>query len=129
MLRDKQRRDQTGRGLISWLVTLTIISFIFIFIIRLFPIYKEYYSVQTVVDSMKVEMQAQPLTKQQVMVLLMKRIENSDIQHIKKENILLLTSGNHAKVTQLNIQYQVETPFIFNIHLLTKFDVSAVVDE
>ena len=81
------KKQQAGMTLISWVIVLGIIAFLATFLMRLFPMYQEYYGVVQVMEGMEKEITANKLTKQQVRTLLSKRFNTGYIFSVKEDNI------------------------------------------
>ena len=119
------KRQQAGMTLISWVIVLGIIAFLATFVMRLFPMYQEYFNVVTVMQGMEKEITANKLTKQQVMTLLYKRFNTGYIFAVKKDNIDLLRGKNNVHVDKIIIDYEVREPFIAHISLVGNFHLEA----
>ncbi|MBL4638587.1 MAG: DUF4845 domain-containing protein [Proteobacteria bacterium] len=118
---------QRGMTLIGWVMVLGIIAFIATFVMRLLPMYQEYYGVLQIMDSMEIELKNNKLTKRQVMTLLERRFDTGYIFSVKKDNIELHRGKNNVHVTKIVIDYEVRKPFMAQIdligHFKTEFDV------
>jgi Tfp pilus assembly major pilin PilA len=119
------KKQQAGMTLISWVIVLGIIAFLAAFVMRLFPMYQEYYGVVQVMKGMEKEITANKLTKQQVMLLLNKRFNTGYIFSVKKENIELERGKNNVHVDKIIIDYEVREPFIAHVSLVGSFHLEA----
>ena len=119
------KQQQAGMTLISWVIVLGIIGFIATFMMRLFPMYQEYYGVIQVMQGMEKEITANKLTKQQVNTLLSKRFNTGYIFNVKKDNIELLRNKNNVHVDKIIIDYEVREPFIAHVSLVGNFHLEA----
>jgi len=106
---------QRGMTLIGWVMVLGIIAFIATFVMRLLPMYQEYYGVLQIMDSMEIELKNNKLTKRQVMTLLERRFDTGYIFSVKKDNIELHRGKNNVHVTKIVIDYEVRKPFMAQI--------------
>jgi Tfp pilus assembly major pilin PilA len=120
-------QKQQGMTLISWVLVLGIIAFFATVVMRLLPMYQEYYSVLGIMEGMEVELKNNKLTKRQVMTLLEKRFDTGYVFSVKKNNIELHRGKNNVHVTKIVIDYEVRKPFMAQIdliaHFKTEFDV------
>lgn len=114
-------QKQRGMTLIGWVIVLAIIAFFATFVMRLVPMYQEYYGVLQIMDSMEVELKNNKLTKQQVMTLLERRFDTSYIFSVKKDNIEIHRGKNNVHVTKIVIDYEKRVPFIAQIDLVGHF--------
>ena len=112
---------QRGMTLISWVFVLLIIAFFATFVMRLLPMYQEYYGVLQIMDSMETELKNNKLTKKQVMTLLEKRFDTGYIFSVKKDDIEIHRGKNNVHVTKVAIDYEVRKPFIAQIDLVGHF--------
>jgi len=114
-------KKQQGMTLISWILVLGIIAFFATVVMRLLPMYQEYYGVVQIMESMEAELKTNKLTKQQVNLLLAKRFNTGYISSVKKENIELEFSRDRVSVSKIVIDYEVRKPFIAQISLVGHF--------
>jgi Tfp pilus assembly major pilin PilA len=119
------KKQQAGMTLISWVIVLGIIAFLTAFVMRLFPMYQEYYGVVQVMKGMEKEITTNKLTKQQVMTLLSKRFNTGYIFSVKKDNIELERGKNNVHVDKIIIDYEVREPFIGHVSLVGSFHLEA----
>lgn len=120
-------KKQAGMTLIGWVMVLAIIAFFATVVMRLLPMYQEYYSVLQIMDGMETELENNKLTKQQVMTLLARRFDTSYVFSVKKDNIELHRGKNNVHVTRIILDYEVRKPFMAQIdligHFVTEIDV------
>lgn len=112
---------QRGMTLIGWVIVLGVIAFFATVVMRVFPMYQEYYNVVTIMEGMETELKDNKLTKQQVWILLAKRFNTGYIKSVKKENVEILRGKNSPHVTKVVIDYEVREPFIAQIDLIGHF--------
>jgi len=112
---------QRGMTLIGWMFVLGIIAFFATVVLRVFPMYQEYYNVLQIMESMEKELKENKLTKQQVNNLILKRFNTGYIESVKKENIEIYRGKNSPHVTKVVIDYEVREPFIAQIDLVGHF--------
>jgi Tfp pilus assembly major pilin PilA len=114
-------KNQRGMTLIGWVIVLALIAFFATLIMRLLPMYQEYYGVLQVMSSMEEELKGNNLSKSQVELLLYKKFDTGYIKSVKKENIEILRGKNSAYITKVVIDYEVRKPFIAHIDLVGHF--------
>jgi len=114
-------KNQRGMTLISWVITLGVIAFFVTLVIRLLPMYQEYYSVVGIMDNMEIEVKANKLTKSQANIMLLRRFNTGYITSVKKENIEITRGKNRTQVTGIAIDYEVRVPFFAHIDLVGHF--------
>jgi len=112
---------QRGMTLIGWVIVLGVIAFFATVVMRILPMYQEYYSVVQIMEGMEKELEDNKLTKQQVWVLFAKRFNTGYIKSVKKENVEILRGKNSPHITKVVIDYEVREPFIAQIDLIGHF--------
>lgn len=122
-------KKQRGMTLISWVIVLGIIAFFVTLVIRILPMYQEYFSVIQIMESMEVELKENNLTKQQVNLLLAKRFNTGYVNSVKPENITYARGSDNASVTKIVIDYEVREPFIAQLSLVGHFHKEIDVEE
>ncbi|RMD71218.1 MAG: DUF4845 domain-containing protein [Gammaproteobacteria bacterium] len=111
-------KRQEGMTLIGWVIVLAIIGFFTLLAIRLVPLYLEYYSVRGVLHSLEEEPLITKKSKRQILDLIDRRLFVNGVQNASVRDFQVEKKKGVLKV-QLN--YQVERPFIGNVYLLVKF--------
>ncbi len=112
---------QHGMTLISWVIVLGIIAFFTTVVIRILPMYQEYFSVAQIMESMEIELKQNKLTKQQVSLLFAKRFNTGYVTSVKPEDITYSQGRDNISVTKVVIDYEVSKPFIAQISLVGHF--------
>ena len=110
---------QRGVTLLGFLVILAVVGFFAFIVMRLFPVYSEYYSV---VQGMK-QVQQEPgiATKsvEQIKESLNRKLYISYVTSVKSNNVRILRQGGG---TQLNVKYEVRGPLLYNLEYIATFD-------
>jgi len=114
-------KKQQGMTLIGWVMVLAIIAFFATFVMRLVPMYQEYYGVLQIMDGMETELKNNKLTKKQVMTLLGKRFNTGYVFSVKKDNIEISRGKNNVHVSKIVIDYEKRVPFMGQIDLIGHF--------
>jgi len=112
---------QRGMTLISWVIVLGVIAFFATVVMRLLPMYQEYYSVVGIMDNMKIELENTKMTKAQANTMLMRRFNTGYVSSVKKDNIEISRGKRQTHVTKIVIDYEVREPFIAHIDLVGHF--------
>lgn len=112
---------QRGMTLISWIIILGIIAFFATVVIRVLPMYQEYFSVVQIMESMEVELKENKLTKQQTNLLFARRFNTGYVTSVKPENITYSRGRDNVSITKVVIDYEVRKPFIAQISLVGHF--------
>ena len=114
-------KKQQGMTLISWVIVLGMIGFLATIVIRILPMYQEYFAVEHIMKGMEKELASQKLTKAQAKLLLMRRFNTGYISSVKKDNIEISRGKNSSNVTKIVIDYEVREPFIAQIDVIGRF--------
>jgi hypothetical protein len=109
---------QRGMTLISWIVVLGMIAFFATVVMRILPMYQEYFGVVQIMNSMEIELKQNKLTKQQVKVLFQKRFNTGYIFSVKPENIIYSRGRDNLSVTKVVIDYEVRKPFMAQLSIV-----------
>jgi competence protein ComGC len=121
LTKGKTMKNQRGMTLIGWVIVLAIIAFFATLAMRLVPMYQEYYGVLQIMNDMKIELQNNNLSKNEVETLLERRFDIGYIHSVDKEDIEILRGKNSAYITKVVIDYEVRKPFIAQIDLIGHF--------
>jgi len=113
---------QRGITLIGFLMLLALAGFFGFLIMRLLPVYTEYYGVVKDVKSACQEMNANTATLDQVREKLDKRFYISYVTNVNTKKDLKLVRDGDKKI--VNINYEVRKPLIYNLDFVAKFDVT-----
>jgi len=114
-------KKQQGMTLISWVIVLGMIGFLATIVIRILPMYQEYFAVRHIMKGMEKELASQKLTRTQAKLLLMRRFNTGYITSVKKDNIEISRGKNSPNVTKIVIDYEVREPFIAQIDVIGRF--------
>ncbi len=114
------RHHQQGLGLIGWLLALTIFGLLFIFGLRLFPLYYDYFAVRDIVRDVAHEFRDVHVTQPQVWRSVEKRLNVNGIDYIEPGDLKLIR-GRDGQTIQLN--YEARSPYLWNIDLIAKFKI------
>ena len=114
-------KHQKGMGLISWVIVLALIAFVFTTALRLVPMHQEYYAVAQMMDSMEDEIRNNQMSRQQAMTMIQRRLNTGYINNVKPENIQISHGRDTPFVTRIVIDYEARTPFIAHIDFLGNF--------
>jgi Tfp pilus assembly major pilin PilA len=126
--KERVMKKQQGMTLIGWVIVLALIAFFATMAMRLIPMYQEYYGVLQIMDTMKVELKNNKLSKNQTELLLVKKFDTGYIKSVDtRKNVQILRGKNTPYITKIVIDYEVREPFMFQIdfigHFVTQIDV------
>ena len=122
-------KKQQGMTLIGIVLVLGIIAFFATVVMRLLPMYQEYFSVVQIMEGMENELSENKLTKNQASILLMRRFDTAYISSIKKEHVEFFRGKNNVSISKIVIDYEVRQAFIAQISLIGHFHIEAEAEE
>jgi hypothetical protein len=114
---------QSGLTVWSFAFNLFLIGFAVFVALKLFPVYMEDFSIGTAVESLESDPEEfrGALSVRQA---LLKRFDINNITRVDKEQISIIRDNQEYLV---DVNYEVEIPFIGNISLILRFEHNAVV--
>lgn len=117
-------RRQRGATFLSWVTTASIIVFALITVVKLAPLYMEYYSVRSMVDDIAVDPGATRWSKQQLMGKVDDYLNINGLYTLTSEAFSLEPVQGKRGVRELAVHYEVRKHWLANIDFLTTFDYS-----
>lgn len=120
---------QQGITFISLLLGLIIVGAVGLFVLRVTPVYIQYYTVAKAMDSLKSMPTAgeelDPSYKQMALKeKFMRQLSVNSIASIRSEQVVIKPEGDAYSV---HVAYDVQVPLLGNIDLLIHFDKTVVV--
>lgn len=108
-----------GITLMSFLIVLVVVGFFALVIMKLFPMYSEYFSLKGVMDEYAAQPNSAAIPTAQMHNDLNRRFGIAYIDSVEKEHIKVVREGG---VSRLNIAYEVRVPLFANLDVVGKFD-------
>lgn len=108
-----------GMTLMSFVMILVVVGFFALVIMKLFPMYSEYYSLKSVMKEYAAQSNSASIPPQQMHNELNRRFGIAYVSSVKKEHIKVVREGGQSK---LNIAYEVRTPLFGNLDVVGNFD-------
>ena len=118
------RNEQYGRSFISWLLVIGIAGALAVVGLKLIPVYMQYGTVVSVLESVAEEEAASRHTSSAVWKSIEKRLDINGINYIKKDNFKSEKIDNGEKYT---ITYEVRTHMFSNLDTVASFQKSVEV--
>jgi hypothetical protein len=113
------QRKQSGVTLIGFMMILAIVGFFAYIIMKLFPVYSEYYGVLQAMKAVQVEPGVATKTPDQIRSMLDRKFYISYVKSVKPNNIRVTRQGGGYL---LNIKYEVRDNLIYNLDFVAVFD-------
>ncbi|MGH8279892.1 MAG: DUF4845 domain-containing protein [Gammaproteobacteria bacterium] len=118
----KSRQRQQGLTLISWIIVLALVAFVFWFCFSLFPIYYQYYAINSVVRKTAESVSAGETASQILGSMDMKfTINGVQDPDLTPEKVVKITTAPDGTSMILTLDYNARTSFIGNVFLSVHF--------
>lgn len=115
-------KKQKGATFIGMLFIGGILVFVALIVMTVFPAYTEFFSVRTVMKSMKTE-SLNSMSKKEIMDAFDRRASTSYVTVVTGKDLSI--DKNSAGETVVSVQYQVTKPLAGNISVLLDFSASS----
>lgn len=114
-------RKQGGMTLMSFVVVLAVVGFGAYIVMKLFPMYQEYYAVRSAAKSLANEPGVGDMDPSKIENLFFKRLYINYSENVKEENVKIerIDSGWNMKVN-----YEVRRPLVGNLDVVGVFDIN-----
>ena len=116
----KNIHKQKGITGIGWLFILVVIGFSALVVLKMTPMYSEYFSVQSSLDSLANETLSGK-SKAEIRSMLMKRLDINDVERVTKDEIEITIGSDGVTVY---VEYEAREDLIGNIGLIADFSYS-----
>jgi len=120
----KGLQTQKGISLVFALLLTIVIAFVFLFTLRLAPIYMENFSVKTAMNSLVDEPRTQTMNKMELLTILIKRLSINHVRNVTMNNIKIKRVREGNRIT---VSYKVQKPLIANVDFIVTFNNDVVV--
>jgi hypothetical protein len=115
----QSHRKQDGVTLIGFLMILMVVGFFAFLVMRLFPVYSEYYGVRQAMKAVAQEPGIATKTPEQVKEALDRRFNISYVTTPKRNNVRVTRQGGSYV---LNVKYERRGELLYNLEYIATFD-------
>ena len=115
------KRKQSGLSLVGFLVVLAVVGFAAYVGMKLFPMYQEYYSVQSSMKGLANEPVVADMDPAKVQDLFFRRLYINYSENVKPQNVKFERMEGGWK---MRVNYEVRRPLVGNLDVVGKFDAS-----
>ncbi len=119
------RYRQQGLSFVGWMAMVAIFGFIILSFFKVFPIYNEYFTIQSVLKGLTKDEKVDFKSKRAIWESLKKRLYVNEVRSIKSENLTIQRKDGKTTIT---ISYRTQRPYIGNLFIGGNFTESAVTD-
>ena len=127
----KLNKHQAGRSLVAMIALIGLFGYVTYIGIKIIPVYTDFFSIRSAVDSLAEDMRSQQLDKSKYMEFLGKRLDMNfiDMHVLKpqrdggdktKKDVFSYQRGRES--IELGIHYEVRVPIMANIDALLSFN-------
>ena len=113
------KRKQSGLSLVGFLVVLAVVGFAAYVGMKLFPMYQEYYSVQSAMKGLANEPGVADMDPAKVQDLFFRRLYINYSENVKPQNVKFERIEGGWK---MRVNYEVRRPLIGNLDVVGRFD-------
>ena len=113
------KRKQSGLSLVGFLVVLAVVGFAAYVGMKLFPMYQEYYSVQSAMKGLANEPGVADMDPAKVQDLFFRRLYINYSENVKPQNVRIERMEGGWK---MRVNYEVRRPLVGNLDVVGKFD-------
>ena len=112
---------QSGITLVSFVIVLVVVGFFFYMGMVLGPTYSEYYGVVKSMKSLASQSDAETMDKARLQINLQKYFDVGYVESVQGKDLKLT---RNKSMNEIDMNYEVRRPFIYNIDFVVKFDYS-----
>lgn len=118
-------RNQKGMTLVSLVILLAVIGFLALIVLRMFPIYSNYYKIQGVLHSLEEERELYNLNRQQILRIIDRKLQINMVSGFKHEYFTITLKDNGNK--EMTIEYDDRRDMMANVDVVVSFKDTIVV--
>lgn len=121
----KTIHKQSGATFLSWLAGAGVVIFAFVTVVKLMPVYMEYYAVRSFVTDIASRPEMATASKAQIKSKIDDYLNINGLYTITSDVFSVEQVEGKQNVRALVVKYEVVKPWLANINFLVKFDYSA----
>ena len=119
------RYRQQGLSFVGWMAMVAIFGFLLLSFFKVFPIYNEYFAIQSVLQGLTKDEKVDFKSKRSIWESLQKRLYVNEVRSIKSENLTIQRKDGKTTIT---ISYRTQRPYIGNLFIGGNFTESVVIN-
>ncbi|HNW78052.1 MAG TPA: DUF4845 domain-containing protein [Candidatus Competibacteraceae bacterium] len=112
---------QRGMSVIGLLLLLVVIGFVALIAMKVIPMYVQYFSIKSTIESVRKEPQLAQMTPQDIQAAIQKRFDIGYVENIRA-NQLRIRNDRNGRV--IDLVYQEERPLFYGLYVLLKVNES-----
>jgi Tfp pilus assembly protein FimT len=118
------RNRQRGMTAIGWMIIIALVALVVMLALKLFPLYLEHFSVTSSLDGLATDHDLVGAPPSALRTSLMRRFDINNVRNVHKEDVFIQRGGSGY---QVNVDYEVRVPFVYNVDLVVTFSDTAEV--
>ena len=118
-------RRQRGLSFVGWIAIVGIAGLLIVSFFKVFPIYSENFTIQTVLKGLKDDQKIDVKSKRAIWVAIEKRLHINGVSSIKREHLNIERKDGKTTVT---IAYETKHPYIGDLFIGGNFSESVVIE-
>ena len=119
------RYRQQGLSFVGWMAMVAIFGFLLLSFFKVFPIYNEYFTIQSVLKGLTKDEKVDFKSKRAIWESIKKRLAVNQVSAIKPENVTIQRKDGKTTIT---ISYRTQRPYIGNLFIGGNFTESVVIN-
>jgi len=116
---------QKGLSFVGWMAMVAIFGLLILSFFKVFPIYNEYFTIQSVLTGLAKDEKVDFKSKRAIWESLEKRLAVNEVYSITPENVTIQRKGGKTTIT---VSYRTQRPYIGNLFIGGNFTESVVTD-
>ena len=112
-------QKQSGATFIFWMFFVSLIGFLLMIGVKLFPVYYKGFTTEKIVEDIAIQMQGKKPNKKQLWQSISKRININSVYGVEKGHFVYEKNKDSI---DFGLDYEVRVPVIGNLDVIAKFD-------
>ncbi len=114
-------KRQQGLGLISWIVVIAVFSVIITLVIRIVPVYLDYFSVKDILSDLQSTSGSRVMPKREIRLQLHKRFRTNNLWDLNADEVVKIIKDKDRGLV-FHLKYEIREPIAGNIDFIITFD-------
>ena len=121
----KLAHRQRGMSSFGWIAVAGIFGLLIISFFKVFPMYMEFMSVRSVLESVQNDPKIDPKSKKAIWESIQKKMYINEVKSVKRENVTIKREDGKTIVT---VSYETRRPYIANLFIGGNFTETVVIN-
>jgi hypothetical protein len=129
---NQMNRRQSGMTAIGYILVLGVLACAVAFVLRIFPLYNEYFSVKAAMESTRNQPAASLKTTRDVRKVFLKNVQLNNVSWFNdktaKDHVFVIKPKKKGEPRLLNVKYDAKNILFQNVYLMMIVDESVALD-